>query len=60
MSPQEKIEFQKMKEQLAEMQRLFVITPSSVRITKTVQVDGLLNADRVYTQRSGSYVELTS
>ncbi len=60
MSPQEKLEFENMKKELAEMKRLFVITPSSVRITKTVQVDGLLNADRVYTQRSGSYAELTS
>lgn len=60
MNPQERLEFEKMKKELALLKATFIITPTIIRIRKTVQIDGRINADKVYTQRSGSYVELTS
>lgn len=60
MNQQERQEFEQMKRELAMLKRLFVVTPNMVRITKSLQVDGAINGDRIYTQRSGSYVELTT
>ena len=60
MSPEQLAEFNKMKEQLAMYERFFEVSANRIVLKNTVIVDGVLNADRVYTQRSGSYVELTS
>jgi hypothetical protein len=60
MNDLEKKEFEDMKRKLALLEGMFVITPTMIRIKRTVQIDGRINADRVYTQRSGNYVELTS
>lgn len=60
MNEQERMEFERMKKELAELKRLFVVKPTMVRITKSLQVDGAVNGDRIYTQRSNSYVELTT
>ena len=45
---------------LALYERLFVITPTKIIIKQSVLVNGLFNADRVYTKRSGNHVELTT
>jgi len=60
MNDQERQEFEQMKRELAMLKRLFVVTPTIVRITKTLQVDGGVHGDRIYTQRNGTYVELTT
>lgn len=60
MNEKERIEFENMKRELAALKRLFVVTPTMVRITKSLQVDGAVHGDRIYTQRSNSYVELTT
>lgn len=60
MNEQERMEFERMKKELAELKRLFVVTPTMVRITKSLQVDGAVNGDRIYTQRNNTYVELTT
>jgi len=49
-----------LEKELRELKKLFVITPTMIRITKSIQVDGRVNGDRIYTQRSNSYVELTT
>lgn len=45
---------------LAMYERAFVITPTKIIIKQSILVNGLLNADRVYTKRSGNHVELTT
>lgn len=45
---------------LALYERMFVITPTKIIIKQSVLINGLFNADRVYTKRSGNHVELTS
>lgn len=60
MTEQERIEFNKMKKQLALLNDFIEIRGNLIILKKTVQINGKLNADRVYTQRSGSYVELTT
>jgi hypothetical protein len=45
---------------LALYERIFVVTPTKIIIKQSVLVNGLLNADRVYTKRSGNHVELTT
>jgi hypothetical protein len=48
------------KAELAAYKETFVVSPTKLTIRKSVLVDGLFNSDRVYTQRTGSYVELTT
>lgn len=60
MSPNERQEFEQMKADLNRLKDAVDFRGNIIVLKKTVQVDGKLNADRVYTQRSGSYVELTS
>ena len=60
MTPQEQTEFNEMKRELAELKSILSVKGNRVVIHKTVIVDGILNADRVYTQRTGSYAELTT
>jgi uncharacterized coiled-coil protein SlyX len=45
---------------LALYERMFVITPTKIIVKQSMLVNGLLNADRVYTKRSGNHVELTT
>lgn len=49
-----------LEQKLAAYERLLVITPTKLIIKQSVLVNGLMNADRVYTKRSGDHVELTT
>lgn len=49
-----------LEKELAMYRRAFIVTPSKIIIKRSVLVNGLLNADRVYTKRSGNHVELTT
>lgn len=60
MSPEERAEFERMKRELDILNRVIEVRGNRIYLKKTVVVDGIINADKVYTQRSGSYVELTS
>jgi hypothetical protein len=57
MTNEERIE--KLEKELALIKRLFVVTPTRIHIKRSLTVDGLLNADRVYTKGSGTHTELT-
>lgn len=50
----------KLEEELELYKRSFVVTPTKIIIKQSVLIEGLLNADRVYTKRTGNHVELTS
>ena len=41
-------------------ERMFIITPTKIIIKQSVLINGMMNADRVYTKRSGNHVELTT
>lgn len=41
-------------------ERAFIITPTKIIIKQSILLNGLLHSDRVYTKRSGNYVELTT
>lgn len=58
MSPTERAEFERMKRELDILSRVIEVRGNRIYLKKTVVVDGIINADKVYTQRSGSYVEL--
>lgn len=45
---------------LSVYERAFIISPTKITIKQSVLINGLLNADRVYTKRTGSHVELTT
>lgn len=45
---------------LALYERMFVITPTKIIVKQSMLVNGVFNADRVYTKRSGSHKELTT
>ena len=49
-----------LEKKLAMFERAIVVTPTKIIIKQSVLVNGLFNADRVYTARSGEYVELTT
>lgn len=49
-----------LEDKLALYERYIVITPTKIFIKNSLLVNGLLNADRVYTKRSGNHVELTT
>ncbi len=49
-----------LEKKLAAYERLLVITPTKLIIKQSMLVNGLMNADRVYTKRSGDHVELTT
>lgn len=49
-----------LEKKLALYERAFVITPTKIIIKQSVLINGLMNADRVYSKRSGSHVELTT
>jgi len=51
---------EKLERELAEYRKYIVVTPTKIYIKSSVLVNGLLNADRVYTKRSGNHVELTT
>lgn len=50
----------KLEEELALYRRYFVVTPTKITVKQSMLVEGLMNADRVYTKRTGSHVELTT
>lgn len=50
----------KLEKELDLYRRAFIVTPTKIIIKQSVLVEGLFNADRVYTKRSGSHVELTT
>jgi hypothetical protein len=60
MTPSERAEFERMKRELKELKAALRVVGNRIILSRTVVVNGTLNADRLYTQRSGSYVELTS
>lgn len=49
-----------LEEKLELFDKYFVVTPTKVYIKNSVVIKGLVNADRVYTARTGTYVELTT
>ena len=46
--------------ELALYRRAIVITPTKIVIKQSVLIQGLMNADRVYTKRTGSHIEITT
>lgn len=59
MNPLEQ-KVRQLEDRVAQLESLITTRGGNIVLTKSVQVDGRMNADRVYTQRSGSYVELTT
>jgi len=51
---------EKLERELAVYKRAFQITPTKIIINQSLLINGLLNANRVYTKRSGNHVELTT
>jgi hypothetical protein len=51
---------EKLERQLKEYERFITITPTRVIMKQSVLIQGMVNADRVYTKRSGNHVELTT
>lgn len=51
---------EKLERQLQHYERFMKITPTRVIFNQSVLIHGFMNADRVYTKRSGNHVELTS
>lgn len=51
---------EKLEKKLEQYERFMTITPTRVVMKQSVFIQGMLNADRVYTQRSGNHVELTT
>lgn len=51
---------EKLEMELEMYRRVLEVTPTKVTIKRSVLVNGLMNADRVYTKRSGDHVELTT
>lgn len=51
---------EKLERKLEQYERFMTITPSRVIFKQSVLINGMINADRVYTKRSGSHVELTT
>jgi hypothetical protein len=49
-----------LEKKLAMYERFFIITPTKLVVKQSMLVNGFMNADRVYTKRSGNHVELTS
>jgi len=45
---------------LAVYDRAITVTPTKIIIHQSLLIQGLMNADRVYTKRSGNHVELTT
>jgi uncharacterized coiled-coil protein SlyX len=43
---------------LAQYERFMTITPTRVVMNQSVLIQGMVNADRVYTKRSGNHIEL--
>lgn len=55
-----KTRIEELERKLDRMERFMVITPTKVVMNQSVLIKGVINADRVYTKRSGNHVELTS
>lgn len=51
---------EKLERQLQQYERFMKITPTRVIFNQSILIQGFMNADRVYTKRSGNHVELTS
>lgn len=51
---------EKLEKELKMYRQAFVVTPTKIVIKQSVLIEGLMNADRVYTKRSGNHVELTT
>lgn len=51
---------EKMERELEQYRRFITITPTRVTFHQSILVNGTMNADRVYTKRSGNHVELTT
>jgi cell division septum initiation protein DivIVA len=49
---------EKLEKKLAQYERFMTITPTRVILKQSILVNGTLNADRVYTKRSGNHIEL--
>lgn len=60
MNPKSELEqkVERLERELQELRRAIQITPNRVNITRSVTVQGLLNGDRVYTKKTGQFVEL--
>lgn len=51
---------EKLEKQLQLYERFMKVTPTKVIFNQSILVQGFMNADRVYTKRSGNHVELTT
>lgn len=58
MTPEQQI--QDLEARVKKLERLLTYRGNLIVLSKNVQIDGKIYSDRVYTQRSGSYVELTT
>jgi hypothetical protein len=51
---------QELERRVKTLERAIQVTPSRIVIQKPVLIKGTIHADRVYTARTGSFVELTT
>ena len=51
---------EKLERELEQYRRFMTMTPTRVIFNQSVLIQGFLNADRVYTKRTGNHVELTT
>ena len=49
-----------LEDKIARLERLLNTQGNTIILNGTVVVNGRINADKVFTQRTGSYVELTT
>lgn len=60
MTPQEREQFRELQQRVEQLEGLIGSRANRVVLKHPVIVDGTVSADKVYTQRSGSYAELTT
>lgn len=56
----DKQKISELERRLAILERVMTVTPTQIVFDRTVMAKGIVNADRVYTKRSGTFVELTT
>ena len=60
MSPAEKQKMDDLEKRVAQLEKAIEYKANRIYLKKSVVVDGVISSDKVYTQRSGNYVELTT
>lgn len=58
MTPDERIA--ELERRIAFLEGLITVQGGVIVLTRSTVINGRMNADRLYTQRSGSYVEITT